>query len=175
MIGVAAVSVNFNLFKIEFPLGDLPRAARTQIGDTQPAIPNLSSRLTPSLLGPPVGKIIKNGFDCEYYLRTYPDIKAAGVEPWSHYKALGCKELRNPNAYFAAVSYLANYPDVAKAKVDPFDHYMEIGWREGRNPSHLFTTWAYLVTYPDVAASGLNPFEHFLMNGVREGRSPCGN
>jgi hypothetical protein len=39
-------------------------------------------------------------FDAPYYLRTYPDVGAAGLDPFLHYLHFGYREYRKPNALF---------------------------------------------------------------------------
>jgi hypothetical protein len=43
-----------------------------------------------------------NGFDEEFYLRTYPDIAESGWLPIAHYVVYGVREGRRPNAAAAA-------------------------------------------------------------------------
>jgi hypothetical protein len=83
-------------------------------------------------------------FDRDWYLGAYPDVAAAGVDPFEHYKRYGKGEGRHPTAIAAEVAlgfdrdwYLGAYPDVAAAGVDPFEHYRKHGKGEGRyaNPA----------------------------------------
>ena len=113
----------------------------------------------------------QNGFDYVYYLNHNPDVAASGVDPFQHFRTVGWKEGRNPNALFDTNGYLATYLDVKAANVNPLDHYNQFGWHEGRDPSVGFDTASYLAAYPDVAAAGVNPLEHYLAFGVHEGRS----
>ena len=51
--------------------------------------------------------IIKSGlFDAEFYLASYPDIAAAGVDPFDHFFQYGFQEGRCPNPYFDPLWYL---------------------------------------------------------------------
>jgi hypothetical protein len=51
-------------------------------------------------------------FDAEYYLQTYPDVGAAGVDPFLHYMNFGYRDFRKPrrdfNPRLYAVSHLAH-------------------------------------------------------------------
>lgn len=114
-------------------------------------------------------------FDANYYLRAYPDIAAAGVDPYAHYMAYGRYEGRNPNSFFNTSGYLAAYPDVATAGVNPLTHYCNSGWIERRDPSGLFGTKEYLDAYPDILAANINPLRHYLQNGYAEGRNAGGD
>lgn len=71
-------------------------------------------------------------FDREWYLRQYPDVAAASMDPIHHYVRHGAKEGRNPRADFDTWFYLVENPDVARDGVNPFRHYVEHGLRDGR-------------------------------------------
>lgn len=73
-------------------------------------------------------------FDAAYYLRTYPDVAAAGVDPQAHFNVAGWWERRNPNPYFNTGYYLDTYTDVAAAGINAFDHYRNQGVHENRRP-----------------------------------------
>ncbi|WP_114946111.1 hypothetical protein [Microvirga calopogonii] len=108
--------------------------------------------------------------DDAFYLRTYPDVAAAGIDPDVHYATWGWLEGRDPNAFFSTDGYLSANIDVDLAGIDPLDHYASVGWQEGRDPSVGFDNELYLQTNPDVAAAGINPLEHYLVFGRAEGR-----
>jgi capsular polysaccharide biosynthesis protein len=111
-------------------------------------------------------------FDDAYYLATYPDVAAAGMEPLSHYLERGAAEGRRPNPLFDSAYYLASNPDVAASGMNPLEHYLRSGFREGRRPNPLFDSAYYLASNPEVAASGVNPLVHYLEEGSRAGRDP---
>jgi hypothetical protein len=71
-------------------------------------------------------------FDSAWYLATYPDVAAAGVEPLSHFVGIGWREGRDPGPDFATSAYLKANPDVAHLGVNPLLHYIEFGRSEGR-------------------------------------------
>lgn len=73
-------------------------------------------------------------FDSEWYLRTYPDVAEANVDPMNHYLLFGYKEGRNPNRFFDTNFYLRSYPDIAASTINPFIHYIMHGAKEGRFP-----------------------------------------
>lgn len=75
-------------------------------------------------------------FDKSFYLNTYPDVKAAGIDPVFHYHFNGWRENRDPNPYFKTSYYLTSNPDVVEAGIDPYYHYLVAGKAEGRLPSH---------------------------------------
>lgn len=72
-------------------------------------------------------------FDVDWYLRTYPDVKAAGVDPVLHYLRFGAKEDRDPGPRFSSAHYLGLYPDVKAAGLNPLVHYLTAGWDEERS------------------------------------------
>jgi hypothetical protein len=111
-------------------------------------------------------------FDADWYLATYPDVGAIGIDPALHYLKYGWEEGRDPGPAFSSSFYLATYPDVAMAGLNPLLHYLATGASEGRDPSPTFRSRRYLETYPEVAAAGLNPLDHYLRNGRVGGRPP---
>lgn len=134
-------------------------------------------------------------FSTTFYLRTNPDVAAAGVNPFWHYLVFGQKEgrpsLPEPSlgpakdislhaqemetirAEFDPGFYLSTYPDVAAvSSIDPLEHFCLYGWREGRDPSASFSTSYYLNSNPDIAEARINPFWHYIVAGKPEGRQP---
>ncbi|MCK1321661.1 glycosyltransferase [Bradyrhizobium sp. 162] len=109
-------------------------------------------------------------FDATWYLRRYPDVAAARLDPLTHYVRRGAREGRNPNPLFDGDWYLDSYPDVAAAGINPLVHYAQYGDLEGRDPHPSFSTRYYLEQNPDVATSGLNALAHFLLAGTGAGR-----
>jgi glycosyltransferase involved in cell wall biosynthesis len=71
-------------------------------------------------------------FDAAWYLRTYPDVAAAGVEPLVHYLTEGGREQRNPSLAFDTSAYLMFHPDVASRGMNALLHYVKYGRKEGR-------------------------------------------
>jgi glycosyltransferase involved in cell wall biosynthesis len=69
-------------------------------------------------------------FDAEYYLKTYPDIAVAGVDPFQHFVFHGYKEGRNPSAEFDTKFYIQRY---FKGNTDqnPLLHYLEHRHQDG--------------------------------------------
>ena len=77
--------------------------------------------------------ILESGyFDSNYYLNSYPDIKAASQDPLIHFCNYGWKEDRNPNGDFNTRYYNEKYPDIALAGMNPFVHWLQYGQNEGR-------------------------------------------
>ena len=63
-------------------------------------------------------------FDASYYLKSYPDIAAAGIDPFEHYINYGYTEGRNPSADFDTKYYIKRYLN-GKLDVNPLVHYIE--------------------------------------------------
>lgn len=94
-------------------------------------------------------------FNTRWYLKTYPDVAGAGVNPLVHYIRNGASEGRNPSPGFETSWYLTQYPDVANNGVNPLTHFLRHGLSEGRSPIREETTW-YVNEYLEQAA-GVNP------------------
>jgi glycosyltransferase involved in cell wall biosynthesis len=48
-------------------------------------------------------------FDCEFYLTTYPDVQAAGMDAFAHFLEIGFREDRSPSPDFDAAFYRNRY------------------------------------------------------------------
>jgi hypothetical protein len=77
-------------------------------------------------------------YGAQKYLQMYPDVAAAGYEPWAHYQQNGWREGRywfeNPSVTKETVDdYLMRYPDVKNSWDNSvLQHYLEYGKSEGR-------------------------------------------
>lgn len=65
-------------------------------------------------------------FDDEYYLKTYPDVAAAEVDPLWHYLTYGASEGRCPNPAFDPAFY-ASQATTLRPGENPLLHYIETG------------------------------------------------
>ncbi|AEE14041.1 glycosyl transferase family 2 [Thermodesulfobium narugense DSM 14796] len=120
--------------------------------------------------------IKKSGlFDEIYYLKSYPDVRAADIDPIEHYILFGAKERRNPNIYFQTGFYLDKYPDMVQSGINPLLHYILFGAKEGRWPNPEFDSEYYLLANPDVKKARLNPLLHYILFGQKEGRKTKGD
>ena len=78
-------------------------------------------------------KVMQSGlFDKKWYLKTYPDVADAKVNPVHHYLTYGWREGRNPSPRFDNNAYLVDNPDVMAANMCPLLHYINHGRTEGR-------------------------------------------
>ncbi|MBE6461488.1 MAG: DUF616 domain-containing protein [Alphaproteobacteria bacterium] len=71
-------------------------------------------------------------FNKRWYLKTYPDVAAAKMDPVQHYLQYGWRESRNPCATFNGDEYLRCNPDVKAADICPLYHYEKFGKKENR-------------------------------------------
>lgn len=78
--------------------------------------------------------LVAGEFSRQYYVATYPDVAAAGVDPLSHFFHTGWREGRSPNETFDTKYYLEVNEDVRNAEINPFWHYLVSGKTEGRLP-----------------------------------------
>lgn len=97
-------------------------------------------------------KIIRHSklFDPEWYLREYPDVKAARMDPAVHYLLYGGKERRDPSPLFCSDEYLSLNGDVKFARMNPLLHYEQYGRFERRPVSACD---ASEVSFPDEAVA----------------------
>lgn len=132
-------------------------------------------------------------FDAAFYLRTYPEVAAAGLDPVAHYLRSDHADGLQPSAFFDGAAYLARHPEIAAAGVNPLVHWLRVGHDEGRSApvavgpsgqngpgsdydlvarSGWFDEAHYLTQNADVAEAGLDPVAHYLTGGYRENREP---
>lgn len=99
-------------------------------------------------------------FDREWYLKAYPDIEEAGVDPFSHYSGCGWNEGRQPNFYFQPEWYRANCLPVQTTWRNPFCDYVTRGEKENARPSPRFDTGWYRGRHG--LAADESPLRHYL-------------
>ena len=102
-------------------------------------------------------------FDREFYLRSNPDVAAAGVDPLRHYVKYGSAEQRQPHPLFDPAHYLACCPEARDAEY-PLLHFLQN--RSGKwTPTHpLFDCEYYSATL-----SGGNPLVSYLAQNQHAG------
>ncbi len=64
-------------------------------------------------------------FDSDFYLSTYSDVAASGMDPIKHFVCSGWKEARKPTNYFDVSSYVVEHPEVIRLGVNPFVHFIQ--------------------------------------------------
>ncbi len=103
---------------------------------------------------------IEAQFDPSWYLRTYPDVAAAGVDPLQHWRQYGSSEGRGINSAHPGVFGTSDRNTTASfAPADPAARGMD-----------RFDPAFYLTANPDVAKSGMDPLSHSVKYGYNEGR-----
>lgn len=110
-----------------------PRLVKSAVSMVRRIVARLRRRAVRNVVNPSVLILGQSDlFDTEWYIKQYPDVAAAGLDPVEHYVFHGAAEGRNPSAGFDTSFYLSNNPDVARAGVNPLQHYIESGAKEGR-------------------------------------------
>jgi len=129
------------------------------------------------------------GFDRDWYLKEYPDVARAGIDPLDHYIQFGIQEGR-----WKSETDKQNRPNPHKKRVLEDLLLGELGknirkqlwllWSYPRVKAQLklsfrlleknfpFDPIWYQVKYPDVKGTSMSPFMHFIEYGAREGRLP---
>jgi S-layer protein len=91
-------------------------------------------------------------FNTSYYLNTYPDVAAAGINPFTHFLQFGSLEDRVPfngfpniaSGNFVPATYAAANPDLAAAGITSdaalYQHFVVFGQFEGRSGAPTVTT-----------------------------------
>src|SRR5262249_50502534 len=72
-------------------------------------------------------------FDVAFYLGKYPDVKAAGCDPFEHYLHAGFREGRHPSTAFDTRYYLQKNL-AGDLSLNPLVHYIETGAGAGLLP-----------------------------------------
>ena len=107
-------------------------------------------------------------FNKHWYLKTYPDVKKAGVDPVEHYMQFGWKEGRNPSKEFSTNDYLNLNADVKRAKINPLLHYEKHGKKEGRKfqdqkcSSAVYKLAQFIRTFKNKKVKKIVLFSHEL-------------
>ena len=109
-------------------------------------------------------------FHSAFYLRTYPDVASAGINPLVHYILHGASEGRFPNQFFDSRYYFDSLPEAERAGLNPLTHYLQSHIAEKRATHPQFDTQLYFTYYPEALAMGSDPLVHFLEKGAEQKR-----
>lgn len=138
-----------------------------------------------------VEETVAAALDPDFYLRTYPELAAEGVDPVKHYIAHGHDAGLNPTPGFDTRFYLSRSPDVVQAGMNGFFHYLRWGRVEGRAPNpeaveaaarptsaaerlvapHVDPNF-YRARQPEAARTHVDPAKHYLHFGWHAGLDP---
>ena len=81
-----------------------------------------------------------NAFDPHFYLKKYPDILNAGVDPLTHYLKFGANENRDPSERFNTRFYKAQMTQAEILEINPLVHYLRVGRAKGYSINALSQT-----------------------------------
>lgn len=137
----------------------------------------------------------KWGFDPQYYLERYAEVREAKLDPWFHYvnygrkngyyrsaaaekKGRSCSKWVNgadmavisDSSLFDSEWYCREYKLASTAPRRAAEDYIQ-NWKAGnRNPSEKFSNEEYLLLNPDVAQINVCPLLHYERYGKKEKR-----
>jgi len=103
---------------------------------------------------------IKNSglFDCDFYFRTYPELRGRVRDPIKHYVRRGAREGKDPSSFFSTVGYLNANTDVREANVNPLAHYISHGIAESRpTPASVCLSGRLVISPPGSSERALLP------------------
>jgi glycosyltransferase involved in cell wall biosynthesis len=103
-------------------------------------------------------------FDRKFYLATYADVDAAGMDPLRHYIDFGAREMRSPNPWFDANYYRTQFGQFPVG-FNPLLHYIESGEQLGFRPHPKFDPTRYRNFFPVVDRAKVSALWHFLNFG----------
>jgi glycosyltransferase involved in cell wall biosynthesis len=138
-----------------------------------------------------VEETIGAALDQDFYLRSHPELEAAGVDALRHYIDQGHDAGFWPTAEFDTGFYLSRSPDVAEAGMNAFFHYLKWGRVEGRAPNalaledaarpssaperlvapHVDPTF-YFEQNPEIGRTHVDAAKHYLHFGWHAGLDP---
>jgi GT2 family glycosyltransferase/glycosyltransferase involved in cell wall biosynthesis len=104
-------------------------------------------------------------FDSAFYLARYPDIAAAGINPFWHYLTAGYSESRDPHPLFDSKFYKSNLavPEELQAcGGNALVHYITIGSKSGLAPHPLFDGQYFLQMSGQSVDDDTTVFEKYL-------------
>lgn len=109
----------------------------------------------------PMKKGLRSVFDSAFYLQHNPDVRAAGIDPLSHYLTHGAAENRAPHALFDPHYYRASAGSALPPGANPLEHFLDAG-AQAPSPHPLFSCDAYRRAHPVVVERNCNPLAHYL-------------
>jgi hypothetical protein len=113
--------------------------------------------------------LVSGLFDAVFYRASYADMRAATVEPLTHYLTVGEAEGRSPNAVFSPRYYRRRWMAGLPGEQSALLHYIEEGEEHGAKPHPAFDPQAYLAANPPLAEFVDRPLFHYLTIGLEAG------
>jgi hypothetical protein len=123
-------------------------------------------RITRLMRALPRWRAMAGLFDRDFYLHKYPDVAAAGVNPFRHYLEHGAEEGRKPHPLFDHDFYLLSCPEARHGTEPSISHFLRQATPDG-NPHPLFDCESYLQANPEVARRRMNPLLHYVLSRKR--------
>lgn len=120
--------------------------------------------------------IKKSGlFDCDFYLRTYPEVRQTGLHPIRHFVKIGWRDFYNPSPDFDTQYYLNENRDVRHSRVNPLVHYIQFGQAEDRPPNvklskNPYTYSAWINQYDTLSPDDLSMIRSHIKTFKRKPR-----
>ncbi len=97
---------------------------------------------------------IRKVFDREFYLRTNPDVAAAGIDPVRHYLKHGAAEGRQPHPLFDPAHYQASCPEALDSP-NTLSHFLKTRTTPWPSTHPLFDCEAYVRAHPEITGNPL--------------------
>jgi len=119
----------------------------------------------------PYWRKLRRIFDAEFYLRQYPDVAAAGGDPFRHYLEYGASEGRKPHPLFEHDYYVLYCPEAPQGSEPSIFHFLKSPIPKG-NPHPLFDCESYLRFHPDAVRRRVNPLLHYRSLAVAAQNRP---
>ncbi len=113
-------------------------------------------------------------FDLEYYVRRYPDVCQARMNPLVHYVLHGAAERRKPHPLFQPEYYLSVCAE-ARNGGDPLAHFVESEAAACFSPHPLFDCEGYLRAHPEISGNPLVAYLTRPSNGHNRGEASPGS
>ncbi|MGG3810902.1 glycosyltransferase [Methylorubrum rhodesianum] len=133
-----------------------------------------------------IRKLAESLTDKEFYLSTYKDVAADGIDAFKHYDLYGWKEGRDPSADFCTLYYKDKHLSRDSAGINPLYHYC--GLKKGERlkvatkpkNDYIEIQRAVIEPYFDLGyylsryniGKYSDPLDHYLCIGWRSGNNP---
>ena len=126
------------------------------------------------LSGADIGTL-RTYFDASWYLYSYPEAEASGVDVFVDYMTAGWRARRDPSPAFSTNAYLLRYPDIAQSGMNPFMHWVLFGRAEGRSGRGVvppLSSWESLSDGQRSILAQMFSLDHYRSHASGNDRSP---